>query len=217
MKTDVQIKKDILDEFDFLPNIDETQIGVLVNEGVVNLTGTVDSYTKKYAAREAVKRVKGVRAIAEDLVVKHGQEYKKTDQDVARRVANFLEWNTAVHKDNIIVEVRNGIVYLKGEATSYYEKQAANQAIHDLIGVRGVVNDITIKPTIQSAEIKENILQAFKRLAGLDTENITVTVDDQTVKLQGKVRSLAEKDEAYKTAYNAPGISNVKNELHVVV
>ncbi len=130
---------------------------VCVWSSCVFCADSVAENPKKYAAREVVQKVKGVRAIAEDIVVRHGEEYKKTDQEIARRVANFLEWNTAVHKENVMVEVRNGIVYLTGEATSYFEKQAAKKAIQDLIGIKGVVNDITFTPILQSPEIKENI------------------------------------------------------------
>jgi len=216
MRSDAQIKQDVLDELVFQPNVDETQIGVLVDEGIVTLTGIVDGYPKKYAARNAVSKVKGVRAIAEDLVVKHGGELKNTDQEIAKLVANFLEWNTAVPEKNILVEIRNGFVYLTGEVDWWYQKKAAKESIKDLIGIKGVVNDIVIKPVIKPEEVKQKISQAFKRLANLDVENIRIDIIENRVRLSGKVNSIKEKEEASRVAYNALGISEVKNEIEVV-
>jgi osmotically-inducible protein OsmY len=216
MKTDALIKQDVLDELVFQPNVDETQIGVLVDEGVVTLTGIVDSYSKKYAARKAVSKVKGVRAIAEDLVVKHGDELKNTDQEIAKLVANFLQWNTAVPEKSIIIEVRNGFVYLTGEVDWWYQKQGAKESIKDLIGVKGVINDIVVKPIVKPEEVKQKITQAFKRLVDLDAENIRIDIIENRVRLSGKVNSITEKEEAYRTACHAPGVSEVKNEIEVV-
>jgi len=215
MKSDGQIKQDVLDELVFQPNVDDTQIGVQVKDGVVTLSGIVDSYPKKYAAREAIKKVRGVRAIAEDLVVKHGKELKKTDPEIAKAAANFLEWNTAVHEDRITIEVRNGIVYLNGEVALEYEKKAAAVSLQNIEGMKGVVNDIKVIPALEPTDIKQKISKAYKRLAYLDAENIQVEVDKHTVKLTGKVHSLAEKEEATNTAYLAPGVSKVVNELIV--
>ena len=149
------------------------------------------------------------------LVVKHGKELKKTDPEIAKAAANFLEWNTAVHEDRITIEVRNGIVYLNGEVALEYEKKAAAVSLQNIEGMKGVVNDIKVIPALDPTDIKQKISKAYKRLAYLDAENIQVEVDKHTVKLTGKVHSLAEKEEATNTAYLAPGVSKVVNELIV--
>lgn len=217
MRTDNQIKQDILDELVFQPNIDEIQLGVMVDERVVTLTGIVDSYPKKYAAREAVQKVKGVRAIAEDLVVKHGEEFKKTDQGIAKVVANFLEWNSAVSESKLTIEVRNGYVYLTGEAKwSNKNRTYKEKVIRNIIGVKGVINDLVIQSILEPIEIKERITKAFKYLGNHDAENIIIEVDGHNVKLCGKVHSLAEKLEAGRAAYNTVGVCGIKNDIRVI-
>jgi len=216
MKTDVEIKNDVLDELAWQPNVNETEIGVVVEKGVVTLTGTVDTYSKKLAAEKAVKSVKGVRAVAEDIEVKYGTSYKKTDKEIAKAVADSLKWNSSVPEANINVRVDDGWVYLNGKVEWAYQKDAAKRAVNDLLGVRYVVNNITLKQTVNPGNIKDKIKKSFERLADMDAKNINVLVDDHTVKLRGKVHSLQEKIEARKRAYYTPGVYNVKNELEVV-
>lgn len=215
MKTDAKIKESVLEELTWQPNIDETQIGVIVENGVVTLTGIVDSYTKKVAAEKAVKNVIGVKAVAENIEVKYGTSYKKTDQEIAKAIVHAFEWDTAVPKDKVTIEVRDGWVYLSGELQWTYQKVAAKRAVENLLGVKGVINSITIKQAVEPSQIKQKITKAFERLADVDAKNITVDVDGHKVKLRGKVHSLAEKDEARKTAYYAPGVYEVENELEV--
>jgi len=216
MKTDLEIKEDVLEELAWQPNVNETQIGVIVDKGVVTLSGVVDNYTKKIAAEKAVKSVKGVRAVAEDIEVKYGSSFKKTDGEIAKATADALKWNSSVPADDVDVKVENGWVYLSGEVKWDYQKTAAKRATQDLVGVRGVNNTISIKQAVKPFEIKDKIKKAFERMADVDAKNITVDVDGHTVKLKGKVHSIAEKDEARKTAYFAPGVYTVKNELEVV-
>jgi osmotically-inducible protein OsmY len=215
MRTDYQIKEDVLDELMYQPNIDETQIGVIVESGVVTLSGVVDNYSKKLAAEKAVKNVKGVKAVADDIEVKYGLEYKKTDKEIAKAVVNALEWNSSVPEDKISIEVADGRVYLSGEVAWNYQKEAAKRAVANLLGVKLVVNNITIKQAIKPTDIKEKISKALKRMADLEAEKIQVEVDGHTVRLKGKVHSYAEKEEARKTAYFAPGVYEVENELEV--
>lgn len=215
MRTDYQIKEDVLDELMYQPNIDETQIGVIVENGVVTLSGVVDNYSKKLAAEKAVKNVKGVKAVADDIEVKYGLEYKKTDKEIAKAVVNALEWNSSVPEDKISIEVADGRVYLSGEVAWNYQKEAAKRAVANLLGVKFVVNNITIKQAIKPTDIKEKISKALKRMADLEAEKIQVEVDGHTVRLKGKVHSYAEKEEARKTAYFAPGVYEVENELEV--
>lgn len=215
MKTDAEIKDDVLDELAWQPNIDETQIGVIVDNGVVTLTGVVDNYTKKLAAERAVKNVIGVKAVAEDIEVKYGTSFKKTDGQVAKSVVDALSWSSSVPSDAVEVKVENGWVYLSGEVQWQYQKNAAKRAVEDILGVKGVSNSITIKQSVSPFEIKEKIKKAFERLADVDAKNISVEVDGHTVKLTGKVHSISEKEEARRTAYYAPGVYTVKNELEV--
>jgi len=217
MKSDSAIKEDVLDELMWQPDIDETQIGVIVENSVVTLTGIVDSYSKKLAAEKAVKKVKGVKAVADDIEVKYGAAYKKTDKEIAKAAVNALKWNASVPEDNVAIEVSDGWVYLSGELQWFYQKEAAVKSIETLLGVRKVVNNITLKQAIEPIEIKSKITKAFERLADIDAKNIQVNVEGHTVKLKGKVHSYVEKDEAKKTAYAAPGVYEVENELEVVL
>ena len=216
MKTDAQIKEDVLDELAWQPNIDETQIGVIVEDGIVTLSGVVDNYTKKLAAERAVKNVIGVKAVAEDIEVKYGSSFKKTDGQIAKAVVDALSWSSSVPSDAVEVKVENGWVYLSGEVKWQYQKNAAKRAVEDILGVKGVSNSISIKQSVNPVEIKDKIQKAFSRLADVDAKNISVEVDGHTVKLKGKVHSISEKEEARRTAYYAPGVYTVKNELEVV-
>lgn len=215
MKTDYEIKEDVLNELAWQPNIDETKIGVIVEDGIVTLSGVVDSYTKKLAAEKAAKAVKGVKAVALDIEVKYGTDYKKTDKEIAKAVVNALTWDTSVPEDKVSVKVEDGWVYLSGELKWFYQKDAAKKAVENLLGVKGVVNSIQIKQSIEPTQIKERITKAFERSAEVHAKNVTVSVDGHTVKLRGTVNSIAEKDEAQRAAYLAPGVYEVKNELKV--
>lgn len=215
MKTDVEIRDDVLDELAWQSNIDETEIGVIVKDGIVTLTGTVDGYTKKRAAEEAVKKVKGVKAVAEDIEVKFGSSFKKTDAEIAKAAVDSLEWHSSVPDDKVMIKVDNGWVNLTGEVQWSYQKDSAKRAVENLLGVRGVSNSITLKQAVEPYQIKERIKKAFERSADLEANNITVSVDGHKVKLRGKVHSFAEKDEARKAAYYAPGVYEVDNELEV--
>ncbi|AXP82290.1 Osmotically-inducible protein Y precursor [Mariniflexile rhizosphaerae] len=215
MKTDVEIRNDVLDELAWQPAIDETEIGVTVEKGVVTLTGTVDSYAKKIAAEKAAKSVKGVRAVAEDIEVKYGTEYKKSDKEIAKAAADALKWNYSVPDDKVQIKVDNGWIYLSGEVKWEYQKDAAKSAVENLLGVRGVSNSITLKQSIEPYQVKEKIKKALERSAEIEAQNINVIVDGHKVKLRGKVHSWTEKEEVRRAAYLAPGVYEVDNELEV--
>ena len=215
MKTDAQIKEDVLDELAFQPNVDETQIGVIVENGVVTLSGVVNTYSKKLAAETAAKGIDGVKAVALDVEVKYGTDYKKTDKEVAKAIVDAFEWNSSVPQDDITIKVENGWVYLSGEVQWSYQKNAAKNAIENLYGVRGVSNTIKLKNSIKPTEVKDKIKKAFQRLATLDADVIIVESHGHSVTLRGKVHSIKEKEDAEKAAYNAPGVYDVKNELKV--
>ncbi|ARV14794.1 BON domain-containing protein [Polaribacter sp. SA4-12] len=215
MKTDAEIKEDVLDELAWQPNIDETQIGVIVENGVVTLSGVVNNYAKKLAAEKAVKSVDGVKAVAEDIKVIYGVNYKKTDKEIAKAVVNAFEWNSSVPEDDITIKVENGWVYLSGEVQWMYQKNAAKNTIKNLLGVKGVSNSIKLENNIEPKEVKDRIKKAFHRMAMLDSNAITLETHGHTVTLRGKVHSIKEKEDAETAAYNAPGVYDVKNELKV--
>jgi len=217
MRTDAQIKQDILDELAFQPNIDETQIGVVVKDGIVTLTGLVFSYAIKIAVVKIIEKVAGVKAIAEDIEISYQSNLNKTDTEIANAAINALEWNASVPNNKVIVEVDNGWISLIGELEHAYQKEAARRTVEYLSGVKGVTNSITLKnSTILTEDIKQNIRKAFKRSALVDALGIKVETTDHAVKLTGQVRSLTEKREAEKVAFNAPGVYAVQNELKVV-
>ena len=215
MRTDIAIKEDVLDELAWQPDIDETQIGVIVEEGVVTLSGVVDKYSKKLAAEKAVKRVTGVRAVAEDIEVKYGNSYKKTDKEIAKAVANALQWNASVSETDIDIKVENGWVHLSGEVAWSYQKIAARKAVDKLLGVKGIRDEIRLKKSIRPFEVKDRIKKAFERIATVDAEGIEVVTSGHTVTLKGTVSSIQEKENAEEAAYMAPEVYHVVNELKV--
>ena len=215
MKTDAQIKRDVQDELIWEPSIDETKIGVSVEDGVVTLSGEVDSYAKKISAEKAAKRVKGVKAVAEDIIVNYGMEEEKTDTEIAKAVVNALQWHASVPEDAVVPKVENGWVYLSGQVRWGYQKESAKNAVKDLSGVKGVINSITISQGVEPLEVKKRIKEAFERSADLEARGIRVVTEGHTVTLEGTVHSLKEKEEAERTAFNAPGVYEVKNNLVV--
>ncbi|TDS16841.1 osmotically-inducible protein OsmY [Maribacter caenipelagi] len=215
MKTDSKIKLDVQDELAWEPSIDETKIGVAVDEGVVTLSGEVDSYSKKIAAEKAAKRVSGVKAVAEDIVVKYPSSMDKSDTDIAKAAVEALEWDSSVPDNTVIVKVENGWVYLTGEVKWSYQKYSASNAIKNLVGVRGVSNNIKLKQTVKPVLVKDTIEEAFERSARIDAKSIVVTADGSTVTLSGKVHSIKEKEEAEKAAFRAPGVLDVINKLKI--
>lgn len=215
MKTDLKIKEDVLAELAWQPDIDETQIGVIVNDGVVTLKGTVDSYTKKIAAEKAASNVYGVKAVAEDIEVQYSSTKGKSDTEIAKAAVEAIKWNASVPSDSVKIKVEDAWVYLNGEVSWEYQKRAAKSAVEKLYGVKGVINNISLQKRAQPIEIQDRITKAFERSAALEAKNINVEVDGHTVKLTGTVHSLAEKEEARKAAFFAPGVTKVENHLIV--
>lgn len=216
MKTDAQIKRDVEDELIWEPSIDEARIGVSVEEGVVTLSGEVDSYAIKLAVEKATKRVKGVKAVAEDIIVNYGMEAEKSDTEIAKAVVHALKWHASVPEESIIPKVENGWVYLSGMVRWGYQKESAKNAIKELSGVKGVINSVTISQDgVQTQDIKKSIKAAFSRSAELEARGIQVSAQGHVVTLEGTVHSVKEKEEAERTAFNAPGVYEVKNYLTV--
>ncbi len=217
MKTDLEIQKNVQEELKWEPSINASEIGVAVSNGIVTLTGYVDTFSKRKIAKNAAQRVVGVKAVAEDIVVKLLSSSKKTDTDIAQAVVNALKWHASVQENRIKVTVENGWVSLEGTVNWAFEKEAAKLAIENLMGVIGVSNLITIEPKVSTTDVKAKIRSAFQRNSSIDANNIIVETIGSSVILTGTVRSFAEKQDAEDAAYKAIGITDVDNQLEVKI
>jgi osmotically-inducible protein OsmY len=211
VRTDQEIQADVLAELRWDHSVSATEIGVTVKDGVVTLTGTVDTYLKKWRAEEAAHRVAGVVAVANDITVRTIGE--RTDADIAAAAANALKWNASIPADKIQVTVDKGWVTLRGEVEWQYQKEEAERVVRRLWDVKGVSNLIVVKPLATPTDLKKKIEDALVRSAEVDAKNITVEVQGGKVILKGKVRSWAERQEAERAAWLAPGISSVDNQI----
>jgi osmotically-inducible protein OsmY len=212
---DEEIQKDVLAELKWDAQVQPNEIGVSVKDGVVTLTGWVDSYLKKWAAEDAAHRVGGVKAVANDIEVKVFSE--RTDADIAEAAIRALQWDAAVPADNIQVTVSKGWITLKGEVNWNFEKQDAERVVRRLTGVTGVSNLITVKPSTTATELKKRIENALVRNAQVDAGKITVEVQGSKAILKGSVRAWIEREEAERVAWLAPGVTSVENRITVEV
>ena len=215
MKTDAHLQRDVLDELSWDPSIDETQIGVTCHEGVVTLNGHVSAYAEKHAAEEAAKRVHGVHAVANEIEVRPHELHLRDDEDIAAAALHALDWDARVPHDRLQLVVENGWIKLVGNVKWRYEKEAAERAIRHLKGIRGVTNELQIDPPETVNETKANVEAAFRRSAVIDSRRITVETEQGIVVLTGDVHSLAERDEAERTAWSARGVVSVENCLTI--
>lgn len=216
MKNNAELQKDVQDAIKWEPLLNAAEIGVTVKDGVVTLTGTVDSYSKKTEAEDAAKNVAGVTAVVEKIEIKYNTGWgKKDDNEIAVEVVNALKWNWRIPSADVKVKVEDGWVTLTGELQWNYQKEAAKDAVKNLLGVMGVANNITIKSGTQDQIEKRDIESALRRNCSIRDENITVRTSNHKATLTGTVDSWYQKNEAARMAWNAPGVWTVDNELVV--
>jgi len=215
MKNNSELQTDVQNAIKWEPLLNAAEIGVTAKDGVVSLTGVVDSYAKKMEAENAAKKVIGVKAVVEKIEVKFPSSWTKTNVEIANEVLAALKSNWSVPQDKISVKVEDGWVTLEGELPWNYQKEAAKSAVNFLTGVKGVSNNIKIKSEIHDAIEQKDVEKAIGRSWSVDDNDIHVKVSDTTVTLTGEVNSWYQKEEAGRIAWNTPGIWHVKNELAV--
>lgn len=215
MRNNEDLQKDVQDAIIWEPLLHAAEIGVTAKDGIVTLTGVVDSYAKKLEAEHAAKRVAGVKALVEKIEIKLESWGKKDDSEIANEVLKALKWNWQVVNDKIKVQVENGWITLEGELEWNYQRLAAKQAVKNLVGVKGVTNNITIQSGKHSSIAKLDIEKALRRNQLVNDDDIRVITNGNHVVLQGSVTSWHQRDEAERMAWNAPGVSTVENELTV--
>jgi osmotically-inducible protein OsmY len=216
MKTNADLQKDVQDAIKWEPLLSAAEIGVIAKEGIITLTGTVDSYWKKTEAEEAARNVAGVKAVVEKIEIKFANNsFKKDDNEIATEVVNAFKWNIGVPNEKVKVKVEKGWVTLEGELEWNFQKEAAKNAVRDLLGVAGVTNNITIKADAQDEIERKDIESALERNWSLSDREIKVKVSGTKVTLTGKVDSWYQKSEAARIAWKARGVSSVENDLVV--
>jgi len=217
MKSDAALQRDVMNELLWEPSVDAENIGVSAKDGVVTLTGTVESFAQKWAAERATKRVAGVHAFVEKIEVKLPSYSQRTDADIAQAAGNALEWNVDVPQHRIQVMVQDGWVTLTGEVEWLYQRNAAFDAVRNLTGVRAVTSQIAVKPAAKPSEVKTKIQEAFQRNARLDAQKIKAEIEDGKLVLSGTVRSWVEREEAERAACAGQGVCQVENRLTVKI
>ena len=214
MKSDSQIKHDVLAELKWDAEIDESKIGVAVTNGAVTMTGHVPSYRQKMAAKRATKRVAGVLAVVDNTQVLLESEHRATDEGLAERIANVLKWNVSA-PNNIKAEVKKGIVTLTGEVDWHYQRANILKNVEHVGGVIDVINFINIKPRVTATDVQQSIKSALQRHADVEAAKIAVIVSNGTVTLSGTVDSMAEMDRVEDAVWAAPGVIDVVDNLRV--
>ena len=215
MKSNEDLQREVQDAIKWEPLLSAAQIGVIAKDGIITLTGSVDSYSKKSEAEDAAKNVAGVKAIIEKIEVQFGTKGRKEDAEIATEIISSFKWNWEIPNDRIKVRVEDGWVTLEGQLKWNYQKEAAKKATRLIIGVKGLTNDIIIKSEGNDLIEKKDILQALARNWSTHDQDIHVNVTGNKVTLNGTVDSLYQKDQAEKIAWNAPGVWLVENALDI--
>ena len=214
--TDKDLKQHVQSALDWEPSLDATDVGVAVDDGVVTLRGNVGSYMEKLMAERVTLRVYGVKALANDLAVHLKGGHERTDTEIAQAALAALKWTTTVPDERLTVTVKGGQLTLNGTLEWQYQKDAAERAARGLTGVTGVFNYIIVQPRVKSLDVRDKIESAFKRSAEIDARRINVTAQDGKVILSGNVHSWAERHEAERAAWSAPGVTLVEDRLAVI-
>jgi osmotically-inducible protein OsmY len=215
MYNDRDLQRSVMDELDWEPGVNASDIGASIKDGVVTLTGLVDSYSEKLAAERGAKRLIGVRAVADEIEVRLPGDSKRPDADIARTAENVLDWNTTVPNKRIKLTIENGWITLEGMVDWQYQRLAAEKAVRHLTGVRGISNQIILVSKATPAEINSKIEAALERSAKVDAKGIKVEIIDNKVILSGNVRSWAEREEAERAAWATPGGCEVENNIRI--
>lgn len=214
-KSDATLHGDVLAALQFEPSLNETRIAINVRKGVVTLLGKVDSYADKATAERVVRRVDGVRGIANDLDVEVPERHQRTDTDVAQSALDALRWDVTVPAQMLQVKVEKGWLTLSGEVEWHFQKRHAEDAVRRLRGLRGVINLVTVKPQLTALDVKRKIEDAFERNARIHAGGIRVEVEANRITLTGTASSLTEMREAEAAAWAAPGVTEVANKIQV--
>ncbi len=213
--SDRTLKQAVEDELEWEPSIDAEHIGVTAEDGVVTLTGHVGSYTEKFTAEKAARRVKGVRGIAQEIEIRFPSDKKTADDQIAKRALDIIAWNSTIPKDKVQVKVQGGFVTLSGQVDWQYQRADAEYAVRKLAGIKGLANEIQVKPKVQAIDVKQRIENALKRNADLEASSIKVSVLNGRVTLDDKVKALYERDLAERTAWSAPGVISVEDHISI--
>ncbi|HVV93119.1 MAG TPA: BON domain-containing protein [Hyphomicrobiales bacterium] len=216
--TDRELRQLIVDELEFEPSVDASDIGVSVEHGVVTLTGHVGSYAEKLAVERAARKVKGVRAIAQNIEIRYPSDKKDADDEIAARALKIIAWDTTLPDDAVQIKVEEGWVTLTGKVAWQFQKAAAERAVRKLSGVVGVTNQIELKPAtplVQPEQVRRQIEQALRRSANVESKGIRIRVDNDKVVLDGQVGTWHERSAVGWAAWSVPGVQRVENHLSV--
>lgn len=214
--TDLRLRNDVLEELNYEPSVDASNIGVTAKDGVVTLTGHVANYAQKFGAERAAWRVDGVKAIAQEIQVQLPGDKKVSDDDIAKRALDILAWDVLVPSDRLHVKVASGWITLSGEVPWHYQREAAEAAVRKLSGVTGVSNVITVEPHVQAGDVRKKIVDALKRHAEVEAARIKVEVHaNGSVAIEGRVDDWEERQAVERAAWSAPGVRTVENRVQI--
>jgi osmotically-inducible protein OsmY len=217
MKTDTQIQKDVMEELKWEPSVNHEHIGVAVSDGIVSISGNVPTFIEKHNAEKAAQRVAGVKAIVEKIEVKLPGALLRDDEEIAKAIVNQFQWSSLVPKDQIKAKVSNGWVTLSGEVVWEYQRKAAEKLVRELTGVKLISNNISLKPKIEASDLKDKIQKALMRAAERESKQIEIEVRGSHVTLSGVVRSFSEMRAVEGAAWGAPGVTEVQDNLRVII